>query len=152
MHARQVVTGPVLHLRAVEAGDVRDRRVEAAHCRSVGLGHGPVRQVRLAEVQEQGEGPVAALGHEADGLVGHQVRQRAFQGLLAALHLERGVHRGVPAVEEAEEALEAEGRGRRAPSDVPLPDERRAPPALAKDRGPGRSARRKAEARRPFLG
>jgi hypothetical protein len=151
--ARQVVAGPLLHLRRVEAAVVRDRGIEVPNGRRVGVRHWPVRQVRGTEVQQQGEGFALAFRHEANGLVGQQVRERALQGLLAALDLERRVHGGVPAVEEAEEALEAEGRGVRPgpAAEVPLADEGGAPALLAQNGGPGRRARRQPEAGRRFV-
>jgi hypothetical protein len=59
VNARQVIAGPGLHLGAVEAGHVRDGGIEGADRHGIGLRHGPVGQVGLAEVQQE-RGLIAA--------------------------------------------------------------------------------------------
>src|SRR5215470_15701343 len=105
-----------------------------------------------AEVQQQGERLVLISVDEFEGVVGEQVRQRAFERAGLAVLFESRIHRSVAAAEEAEEVMEAVLRRveARLRAQMPFANKGSAIAVLMEDLRPGRHVGRQAESGRGF--
>src|SRR5438128_2363796 len=89
---------------AFQTGEIWDRQFEVLERSRVHIQYGPVGMVRGQEMYRQRKGTSALLLHEAYGLVGEEVGERALELFLLAIDLENRVNglRGMkPAVEVA---------------------------------------------------
>ena len=147
--ARQVLAGPRLHRsrsRPRTSGMPGSTPRRAAPSAS-GTGPYGVCGSRKCSSRAKGRSRLSVTNRMASSA---RRSGRGRERLLPALHLERRVHGRVPAVDESEEALEAERRGVRAPARGPGATCRRGPCASRCRAGSrARSASREAGRGRP---
>ena len=148
-----VLARPVLHLIGLQARHRRDGRVQIAVRRRVFLRHRGVRRVRLAEVNQQGEGLGAIRFDETKGRIHHHVGAEAGELLQFSAHFQLGIFGRKGTAQRAGEEIKTEFAGMklRCFTQMPLAGQARRVAALPQELGPGLHLGLEAQPRFAFL-